>query len=240
MNFVKAKNYSDLSRKAANIIAAQITLKQNSVLGLATGSTPLGVYKQLIKMYRNKDITFANAITVNLDEYCGLSSEHEQSYRAYMNKHLFDNIDIKKKNTFLPNGTAQDYEKECVMYDKLIDSIGGIDILLLGVGHNGHIGFNEPGQVFKVNTHCVDLSLRTRQANARFFESDVNSVPKKALTLGLKNIMNAKKILMVASGREKLDILESAFSKVVTPRIPVSILQLHLNCTVILSEEQCS
>lgn len=236
MKFITVKNYQKLSRQAANIISAQVILKPNSVIGLATGSTPLGVYKQLIEWHKKGDIDFSEVTSVNLDEYVGLDGEHEQSYRYFMNNNFFNYINIKKKNTFVPDGCSNDLDKEGEEYDKRIKQVGGIDLQLLGIGLDGHIGFNEPDDFFVKNTHVVDLHESTIKANSRFFKS-VEDVPKQAITMGMVSIMQAKSILLIANGESKKDILEKAFFGPITPKIPASILQLHPNITVIYSEE---
>lgn len=232
MKIIYAKDYSDLSRKAANIISAQVILKPNSVLGLATGSTPIGAYKQLIEWYDKGDVDFSLTKSINLDEYVGISDENEQSYRYFMEKNLFSHINIKKENTYVPNGKAEDLQEECRAYDNLIQNIGGIDLQLLGIGHNGHIGFNEPNQAFEKTTHIVELGESTINANARFFDS-IEDVPKRAITMGIKSIMQAKKIVLVANGADKEEIINKALYGPVTPVIPASILQLHPDLTVI-------
>ncbi len=236
MKLILAKDYRDMSRKAANIISAQVILKENSVLGLATGSTPIGAYKQLIEWYEKGDISFASAVTVNLDEYCGLPPEHAQSYRSFMQENLFRRIDIKRENTHIPDGMAKDHEAECEAYDSFIMSLGGIDLQLLGIGQNGHIGFNEPDEQFVMQTHRVRLSDTTRQANARFFDGDPEKVPAYALTMGMRHIMQAKKVLLIASGAQKLEVIDRALNGPVTPRLPASILQLHKDLTVVCCE----
>lgn len=235
MKFINVDTYEKLSRQAANIISAQVILKPDSVLGLATGSSPLGTYKQLIKWYEKGDIDFGSVTTVNLDEYVGLDEENTQSYRYFMNKNFFEHINIDIKNTFVPNGCASDLAVEGKRYDEHIAELGGIDLQLLGIGLDGHIGFNEPDKYFVKNTHVVDLHESTIKANSRFFETE-DQVPKKAITMGMVSIMQAKKILLIAGGKEKRDILEKAFYGPITPEIPASILQLHPDITVIYSE----
>lgn len=198
MRIIEAKNYEDLSKKAAEIIAAQVTLKPNAVLGLATGSTPVGTYKNLIKKYEEGELDFSQVTSVNLDEYKGLSGDHDQSYRYFMNDNLFNHVNIDKSRTSVPNGLEEDAAKACADYDAVIESVGGVDLQLLGIGGNGHIGFNEPAEEFKVGTHCVKLTESTIEANARFFES-IDDVPKYAYTMGIGNIMNAKTVLLIAS-----------------------------------------
>ena len=235
MKFITVDTYEKLSRQAANIISAQVILKPDSVLGLATGSSPLGTYKQLIKWYEIGDIDFSNVTTVNLDEYVGLDGKNVQSYRYFMNKNFFEHINIDLGNTFVPNGCAVDLESEGRRYDEHIAVLGGIDLQLLGIGLDGHIGFNEPDKYFVKSTHVVDLHESTIKANSRFFENE-DEVPKRAITMGMVSIMQAKKILLIASGKEKRDILEKAFYGPITPEIPASILQLHPDITVIYSK----
>jgi glucosamine-6-phosphate deaminase len=235
MKIVRAKDYADMSRKAANILSAQVILFPGSVLGLATGSTPAGIYRQLAEWYRKGDIDFSKVHSVNLDEYCGLPSDHRQSYRFYMDEHLFLSINIPLENTHLPNGLAADFVAECARYDHLIGDLGGIDMQLLGIGHNGHIGFNEPDQAFGKMTHRVRLNQRTIEANARFFERP-EDVPAYALTMGIKAIMQARKILLVVSGSDKAEILYQSLMGPVTPAIPASVIQLHADVTVVADE----
>ena len=235
MKFITVDAYEKLSRQAANIISAQVILKPNSVLGLATGSSPLGTYKQLIEWYEKGDIDFSNVTSVNLDEYVGLDGSNDQSYRYFMNKNLFEHINIDINNTYVPNGCAVDLAGEGRKYDDHIAELGGIDLQLLGIGLDGHIGFNEPDKYFVKSTHVVDLHESTIKANSRFF-ANIDEVPKKAITMGMVSIMQAKKILLIASGKEKRDILEKAFYGPITPEIPASILQLHPDITVIYSE----
>ncbi len=224
-----------MSRHAANIISAQVIIKPDSVLGLATGSTPLGTYKQLIDWYNKGDIDFSLVTTVNLDEYVGLDGESDQSYRYFMNHNLFCHINIDMNNTFVPNGCAVDLAEEGRRYDEHIAKLGGIDLQLLGIGLDGHIGFNEPDKYFVKSTHVVDLHESTIKANSRFFKNE-DEVPKRAITMGMVSIMQAKKILLIANGKAKRDILEKAFYGPITPEIPASILQLHPDITVIYSE----
>ena len=235
MKFITVDTYEKLSRQAANIISAQVILKPDSVLGLATGSSPLGTYKQLIEWYEKGDIDFSKVVSVNLDEYVGLDGTNEQSYRYFMNKNFFEHINIDMGNTFIPNGCAVDLAGEGKRYDEHIAELGGIDLQLLGIGLDGHIGFNEPDKYFVKSTHVVDLHESTIKANSRFF-ANIDEVPKRAITMGMVSIMQAKKILLIASGKEKRDILEKAFYGPITPEIPASILQLHPDITVIYSE----
>ena len=235
MKIYKAKDYKDMSRKAANIISAQVIMKPNCVLGLATGSTPIGTYDQLVEWYNKGDLDFSEVTTVNLDEYKGLPRTNDQSYYYFMHQHLFDRVNIDPERTNVPNGMEPDAEKECGRYEELIRSLGCVDLQLLGLGHNGHIGFNEPGEAFEKETHCVDLTESTIEANKRFFAS-ADDVPKQAYTMGIKTIMQAKKILIVVNGENKADIVERAFFGPVTPEVPASILQLHNDVTLVGDE----
>lgn len=235
MKIYKAKDYKDMSRKAANIISAQVIMKPNCVLGLATGSTPIGTYDQLVEWYNKGDLDFSEVTTVNLDEYKGLPRTNDQSYYYFMHQHLFDRVNIDPERTNVPNGMEPDAEKECGRYEELIRLLGGVDLQLLGLGHNGHIGFNEPGEAFEKETHCVDLTESTIEANKRFFAS-ADDVPKQAYTMGIKTIMQAKKILIVVNGENKADIVERAFFGPVTPEVPASILQLHNDVTLVGDE----
>lgn len=235
MKIYKAKDYKDMSRKAANIISAQVIMKPNCVLGLATGSTPIGTYDQLVEWYNKGDLDFSEVTTVNLDEYKGLPRTNDQSYYYFIHQHLFDRVNIDPERTNVPNGMEPDAEKECGRYEELIRSLGGVDLQLLGLGHNGHIGFNEPGEAFEKETHCVDLTESTIEANKRFFAS-ADDVPKQAYTMGIKTIMQAKKILIVVNGENKADIVERAFFGPVTPEVPASILQLHNDVTLVGDE----
>ena len=235
MKIITVDTYDKLSRQAANIISAQVILKPDSVLGLATGSSPLGTYKQLIEWYKKGDIDFSQVTSVNLDEYVGLSGTNDQSYRYFMDNNFFNHINIKKENTFVPDGCAKDLAAEGEAYDNHIKDLGGIDLQLLGIGLDGHIGFNEPDSVFVKSTHVVDLHESTIKANSRFFANE-DEVPKQAITMGMVSIMQAKKILLIANGEAKKEILDKAFFGPITPTIPASILQLHPDITVIYSE----
>ena len=235
MNFITVKTYEELSRKAANIIGAQVISKPNCVLGLATGSSPIGTYKELIARYESGDLDFSKVTSVNLDEYIGLDGEHDQSYRYFMDNNLFKSINIDPKKTFVPNGCATDLKAEGDAYDEMIKSLGGIDLQLLGIGLDGHIGFNEPDSFFTKETHLVDLDESTIKANARFFQSEAD-VPRQAITMGMLSIMQAKKVLLIANGAAKKEILQKAFFGPIDPQVPASILQLHPDLTVIYSE----
>lgn len=235
MKFIKVDTYNELSREAALVIASQLKSKPDSVLGLATGSSPVGTYRELIKMYENGELDFSSARSVNLDEYVGLSPEDTQSYAFFMRTNLFDHVNIKKENTNIPNGIAEDLDAECRRYDKLVLELGGVDLQLLGIGTDGHIGFNEPDSVFSKLTHTVRLAQSTIDSNARFFES-ADKVPTTAITVGMMTIMQARSVLLVANGPSKRDILNKALNGPITPEIPASILQLHPHVTVIYSE----
>ena len=235
MRFITVNNYEELSRKAANIIAAQIISKPDSVLGLATGSSPVGAYKELIRRNKEGDVDFSEITSVNLDEYEGLDGNDDQSYRYFMNVNLFDHVNIDKSRTFVPNGKAEDLVAEGAAYDKRIKDLGGIDLQLLGIGLDGHIGFNEPDAFFTKETHPVTLDESTIEANARFFAS-IDDVPRRAITMGMEGIMQAKKVLLIANGANKREIVEKAFNGPITPEVPASILQLHPDLTVIFSE----
>lgn len=239
MRIYKAKNEAEMSRKAANIISAQIILKPDSVLGLATGSSPEGTYAQLIDWYNKGDLDFSQIKSVNLDEYQGLSADNEQSYAYFMKKHLFDHVNIKPENTYIENGLAKDAAAECERYNSLISSLGGIDLQLLGIGPNAHIGFNEPGEAFEKETHLVKLTERTIKANSRFFESE-EDVPTHAFTMGIKAIMQARCIVLVASGEEKADALAACINGTITSSAPASILQLHNNVFIVADEAALS
>ncbi|MDE6386222.1 MAG: glucosamine-6-phosphate deaminase [Lachnospiraceae bacterium] len=234
-----AKDYEHASRTAANIISAQIIMKPDCVLGLATGSTPIGTYEQLIRWYEKGDLDFSKVKSINLDEYKGLTAENDQSYRYFMNTHLFDSVNIDKNNTFVPDGTEADSEKACRDYDEIIRSHGGVDLQILGLGHNGHIGFNEPADDFAKGTHCVKLTESTISANARFFAS-MDDVPKEAYTMGIGSIMQAKKIVVIVSGEGKKDIVKKAFLGPITPQVPASVLQLHSDVILVGDEAALS
>lgn len=236
MKFIEVETYEELSQIGADIIADVVKTKPDCVLGLATGSSPVGLYKQLIKKYENGELDFSAVTSVNLDEYKGLDGLNDQSYRYFMNDNLFNHVNIDKNRTFVPNGKADDTADECKKYDENIEKLGGIDIQLLGIGLDGHIGFNEPADVFVKETHVVDLDESTIKANARFFESE-NDVPRQALTMGMGAIMNAEKVLLIASGDAKREIVEKAFFGPITPKVPASILQLHNDLTVVFSKK---
>ena len=239
MRIIVTKNYDDMSRKAANIISAQIISKPNCVLGLATGSTPIGTYKVLVDRYNNGDLDFSTVSTVNLDEYRGLTHDNDQSYYYFMMNNLFKHVNIDLSRTHVPDGTIADADKACADYEEIVKSYGGVDLQLLGLGHNGHIGFNEPASEFPKATHCVDLTESTIQANARFFEK-IEDVPTQAYTMGIGTIMAAKKVLLIASGKDKAEIVKKAFFGPVVPEVPASILQMHQDVTIIIDEDAAS
>lgn len=236
MRIIVTKDYNEMSRKAANMIAAQVLLKPNSVLGLATGSTPVKTYKYLIKLYENGTVTFGKTITVNLDEYIGLSRTNNNSYYYYMHDVLFNKINIRDENIHIPDGTAVNLNEECRLYEETIKKNGGIDLQLLGIGENGHIGFNEPDLNFEAETHCINLDEKTIKANSRFFD-EIENTPRKAITMGIKTIMNARKIILLANGKEKAKTILRAIKGKIDPKLPASILQLHPDVTFILDKE---
>ena len=232
MTVICCNSYEEMSRKAADIMGAQILQKPDCLLGLATGTTPIGLYDELARRNQAGELDFSKVRTFNLDEYRGLAGDHPQSYRYFMNKHLFDRINIDKANTRVPDGLAADPDQSGQAYDEAIAQLGGIDLQLLGVGHNGHIGFNEPDRHFTAATHRVVLTESTIQANSRLFER-IEDVPKEAVTMGMRSILQAKKILLIANGEAKRDILRAALYGDITPQVPASLLQLHPDVTVI-------
>ncbi len=239
MRIYRTKNYDEMSLKAADLIAAQVVMKPDSVLGLATGSTPLGAYRLLIERYEKGELDFSEICSVNLDEYVGLSADDEQSYAYFMHSNFFDHINIRPENTHIPNGLEEDTALECHRYNRVIGALGGIDLQILGIGSNGHIGFNEPGDAFVPDTHCVELARSTIQANARFFSSP-DEVPTAAYTMGIRSILQAKSIVLMASGKAKAEALYRALHGPVTPALPASILQLHSHVFVVADEEAMS
>lgn len=233
MKLLIEESYEDMSRRAADVIAEVVVEEPNCVLGLATGSTPIGLYADLVSDCKEGKISFKDVSTYNLDEYRGLAGDHDQSYRYFMNVNLFDHVDIDKAATHVPDGACEDADAACAAYEEAIEAAGGVDIQLLGLGHNGHIGFNEPCDEFPKATHCVTLTESTIQANGRLFDS-IDEVPREAYTMGIGTIMKAKKILVVANGEGKADIVRRAFFGPVTPEVPASILQFHPDVTVIV------
>ena len=239
MKIYQEKDYDALSRRAANLISAEVIRKPGCVLGLATGSTPVGTYRQLSAWNQKGDFSFKDVRTVNLDEYLGLPPTHDQSYRYFMQENLFDKIDIPFEHTHVPDGMAADPEQECRRYDELVRSLGYADLQLLGLGRNGHIGFNEPGDCFRKETHVVELTQNTIEANARFFENEA-AVPKKAITMGIGCIMAARRVLLVASGANKAEAVYRTVCGPITPQCPASILQLHNDVVIVGDEEALS
>lgn len=239
MRIIKCLDYKHMSVEAAKLIAEVIKNNPECVLGLATGSSPIGLYENLVKWYNEGKLDFSKVKTVNLDEYKGLPKENEQSYYYFMNHNLFQKVNINLDNTHLPDGMEEDVKKACKDYDKVIESMGGIDVQLLGLGHDGHIGFNEPSDKFATTTHCVELTQQTINANKRFFAS-IDDVPKKAFTMGTETICSAKMIVMVVSGKDKAKIVKKAFFGPITPFVPASILQKHPNFILVADEEALS
>ncbi|HHW01276.1 MAG TPA: glucosamine-6-phosphate deaminase [Thermoanaerobacterales bacterium] len=240
MDLIIAKDYLDLSRRACRIIASEIKKKPDLVLGLATGSTPLGTYQELVRLYREEGLDFSQVVTFNLDEYYGLSKDNPQSYHYYMYENFFKHVNVKPENIHIPDGTATDVEAVCRKYDEEIARYGGIDLQLLGIGNNGHIGFNEPGDELLTVTHMTELTDDTIRANSRFFNS-IDEVPRKAITMGLGTIMQAKKIVLLASGKNKAGIMAELLDEnAVSTKNPASFLLLHKDVTVIVDEEAAS
>lgn len=239
MIIIRAKDDADMSRKAANIISAQVLLHPDSVLGLATGATPVGTYQQLVDRYHKGDLDFSRIRTVNLDEYCGLPKEDPNSYHAFMQEHLFRHVNIEREHIHIPDGMAADEQAECIRYEAVIAALGGIDLQLLGLGRNGHIGFNEPDSSFSKGTHQVSLTQSTIKANARFFSS-ADAVPRFAYSMGVQSIMLARRILLIASGKTKAQAVRDACYGPVTPSVPASILQFHPNVIVIADQAALS
>ena len=236
MRIIRTKDYDAMSAAAARLIAAQITLKPDCVLGLATGSTPIGLYRCLVEDYEAGALSFKDVTSFNLDEYRGLDPQHDQSYRYFMQDNLFDHVDIDVEKTHVPDGSMEDAQAACDAYEHAIAQAGGVDLQLLGLGHNGHIGFNEPCDSFPVTTHCVELTESTIQANSRLFDS-ADEVPREAYTMGIGTIMKARKILLVVNGAGKAEIVRDVLRGPVVPQVPASILQLHPDVTVVLDKE---
>jgi len=236
MEFKVFDTYEEASKYAADLVAEVIKDKKDAVLGLATGSTPIGMYKELIRKYEKGELDFSETKSVNLDEYIGIDGKHPQSYRYFMNKNLFDHINVDKKNTYVPNGIATDLNDEARNYDKLVKSLGGIDIQILGIGANGHIGFNEPSSTLHLNTHVTNLKSETITANARFFESE-KEVPTKAITMGIGAIMNARRIVLIATGSSKAEVVRSLKDSLISTNIPATILKTHQDVMVILDKK---
>ncbi|MBD3859307.1 glucosamine-6-phosphate deaminase [Bacillus sp. 28A-2] len=236
MNIIEFEDKDQLGKEAAALISRTIASKPDAVLGLATGGTPIDTYKELIRLHQAKQLSFKQTRTVNLDEYAGLHPNHENSYMTYMKRHLFDHIDLPQDQYFLPNGGASHLEEECLRYDQLIQDVGGIDLQLLGIGQNGHIGFNEPGTPFDSKTHVVQLDENTRQANARHFSS-MDEVPTHAITMGIASILSSKKILLLASGKSKAKVIQYLEQTEIHPDFPASALKLHQDVTIFIDRE---
>ena len=239
MEIIRAKDYDDLSRKAAAILADVVRGKPACVLGLATGSSPEGTYRELVEEYRQGRLDFSQVRSVNLDEYVGLPADHPQSYAWFMHHHLFDHVNIQPENTHLPDGMNLDAAAETARYDAVVRGMGGVDLQLLGLGPNGHIGFNEPDDHFSYGTRCVDLTPTTIAANARFFDSEAD-VPRQAYSMGIYDIMMSRQILLVVSGENKAQAVRDCFFGPIRPQNPGSILQLHPRCTVVADEAALS
>ncbi len=238
MRIIRCKDYDHMSRAAADILAAQVLLKPRCVLGLATGSSPIGAYRELRRRYGQGELDFSQVTTVNLDEYVGLRPGHDQSYHYFMHHNLFDHVNLEPGRVNLPDGCAADMDAECARYDSLLRGLG-VDLQLLGLGNNGHIGFNEPDEAFSKGTHVVALTESTRQANRRFFAS-LDEVPKTAISMGTYDIMQARRVLMVASGKAKAEAVKAAFFGPITPHMPASILQFHRDFTLVADEDALS
>ncbi|MCP2240693.1 glucosamine-6-phosphate deaminase [Thermoanaerobacterium thermosaccharolyticum] len=239
MRLIITNDYDEMSKTAAEIIKEQVNRKANSVLGLATGSTPLGTYRELIKMYKNGEVDFSYVITFNLDEYVGLPDDHPQSYHYFMYENLFNHINIKKENIHIPKGISDDFDRDCKLYDEAIEKFGEIDLQILGLGVNGHIGFNEPDDYINTKTHIVELAEETINANKRFFKS-IDEVPRKAVTMGLGTIMKAKKILLLASGKNKAKAIKETLNGYLTTDVPSTVLSLHPDATIIIDKDAAS
>ncbi len=239
MKIIRVRDYQDMSRKAANIISAQLILKPDSVLGLATGSSPIGTYAELAARLRNGDLDFSACTTFNLDEYRGLTADHDQSYHYFMHKYFFDDVNVPESRIHLLDGAQMAAEAECARYDAAIQAAGGIDLQLLGMGLNGHIGFNEPDACFSKGTHCAELTMSTIEANKRFFSS-ADEVPRQAYTMGIQTIMRARKIVLIVSGEGKAETVRDAFFGPITPRVPASVLQLHGDVSIIADDAALS
>jgi len=239
MRIIVEKDYQAMSKKAALMVASQITLKANSNLGLATGATPLAMYNNLIEMYEQNEVDFSEVQSFNLDEYCGLAENHPNSYHYYMYDNFFNNINIKEKNVHIPNGTAENFNKECRNYENSIKRARGIDLQILGIGSNGHIGFNEPAENLNVATEVVDLKSETIDANSRYFDSK-DEVPKKAISMGMATILKADRIVLLASGKNKAEAIKNTISGKISTKVPASLLQTHPKITILLDKEAAS
>lgn len=235
LNIIKVKDEQQFNETGAGIIASLLQSNPRAILGLATGSTPVGVYGKLIELYREGVVSFKQASSFNLDEYIGLDEQHPESYRRFMNEKLFNHIDILPENTHVPSGNSSDPEQAAAEYNRLLERAGQIDLQLLGLGHNGHIGFNEPAEELTGPTHIVKLEERTRQANARYFPS-IDEVPTHAITMGIGTILQAKQILLMAKGADKAEVVARALRGPITTKCPASLLQTHPNVVVVLDQ----
>ncbi|MGG6311770.1 glucosamine-6-phosphate deaminase [Paenibacillus macerans] len=233
LNIIKTSSEQQFNETGAGIIASLLQANPRAILGLATGSTPVGVYEKLIELYKNGSVSFKQASSYNLDEYIGLPADHPESYRRFMDEKLFNHIDILSENTHVPSGSSADPQQAAKDYAQLLDEAGQIDLQLLGLGHNGHIGFNEPGEELQGPPHVVELEERTRLANARFFNS-IDEVPTHALTMGIGSILQAKQILLMAKGEDKAEIIAQALQGPITTKCPASLLQTHSNVVVVV------
>lgn len=239
MRILSSRDYDQMSRRAAYVVAGQVLSKPRSVLGLATGETPLGLYRELVRFFQEGDLDFSDVVTFNLDEYLGLPRHDPHSYAWYMEEHLFRFVNVAPERRHIPDGTAADPGAECLRYERTLEAAGGVDLQILGLGRDGHIGFNEPDVKFEKGTHVVELAESTIQANARFFPSP-DQVPTRALSMGIKTIMSAKRILLLASGKEKADAIAAAVRGPVTPDLPASVLQLHPDATFVVDAAAAS
>ena len=239
MRILSSRDYNQMSRRAAYVVAGQVLSKPRSVLGLATGETPLGLYRELVRFFQEGDLDFSDVVTFNLDEYLGLPRHDPHSYAWYMEEHLFRFVNVAPERRHIPDGTAADPGAECLRYERTLEAAGGVDLQILGLGRDGHIGFNEPDVKFEKGTHVVELAESTIQANARFFPSP-DQVPTRALSMGIKTIMSAKRILLLASGKEKADAIAAAVRGPVTPDLPASVLQLHPDATFVVDAAAAS
>lgn len=236
MEVIVKSSYQEVSELASKYIIDAIKIKDNSIIGLPTGETPIGMYKAIVDEFNKGNISFKNVTTFNLDEYIGLEKTDKNSYYHFMNEHLFSKVDINRENIYIPNGMTNDIEQECISYEKKLKEANYMDILFVGIGKNGHIGFNEPSDCFEPNTHQVELKASTITANSRFFDN-VEDVPRSAITMGIKTIFSAKKIILIASGASKSQAIAKTVSGKITPQVPASILQLHDNVTVIIDRD---
>lgn len=235
LNVIRVKNYEEMSKTAARIVIDEVKSNPNTILGLATGGTPEGMYKEIVSDHKSSGTSFENITSFNLDEYVGLSGDNEASYRHYMDTHLFNHVNINKENTYVPFGVSEDLNLDCLNYEDRMKELGPINLQVLGIGGNGHIGFNEPGTSFDSTTHVVDLDQSTIEANARYFDS-LDEVPKQAVSMGISTIMRSEKIILLASGESKLDAITALLKGEVSENLPASVLRKHPNVTIIVDE----